>query len=147
MVGRSVRRSSRQGVVAAAGKASLGGAGADVGDSEAQLAVMVSKASGAGRIQWKFGVMGVPRFGLGASRGPNQFQGLLLVSFEPACLADGAFDLEPPGGRVELRRRGTRLGRLQPPDGPVERIPPEPECMDQDDQGGGTGDSRGGPKG
>ena len=147
MVGLSASRSSTQGVVAAAGKVSLGGVAADVRGDKAQLAVMVSKAIGASRVQWQFGVMGVPRFGLGARRGPDQFQGLLLVIFDPADLADGAFDLEPPGGRIELRRHGARFGRLQTAARPVERIPPKPERMDQDDQGGDSRYSRTGPEG
>lgn len=142
MAGLSFRRSSTHGVVAAVGKLTLGGIVADVGGDEAQLTVMVSKTSGASRVQRFFGVMGAPCPGLCAGCGPDKLQGLLLMGFDAGGLTDSALDLKPTRDAVALRRRGARLGRLQSASSPVKRIPAKAKRVDQDDQGGDTRNHR-----
>ena len=67
------------------------------------------------------------------------------MGFQMAGLNDGALDLEPTGGRVGLGRRGANFGRLDPPARAVERVPAEPERLDQQDEGDNGGDSRNHP--
>lgn len=69
------------------------------------------------------------------------------MGFEMAGLNGGAFGLDPAGGGVDLGHRGAGFGRIDPPARAVERVPAEPERLDQQDEGDNGGDSRDRPAG
>ena len=121
-----------QGVVAACGKVSRGGA-ADGGSEAAQLAIVADKAIGASRIQRNRGVMGAPGLGRGDGGGPLDRQGLLMMVFKAAVLFGPAFAFKAPRDGVRHRGGGVRLGGSQSSPGQVERIPAKAQSMPKND--------------